>query len=40
MANFDSVVTDRGTTMKWIDEFTENTDNVGRMIDRKYLIFK
>ena len=40
MANFDSVVTDRNITMKRIDEFTENIDNVGRMIDGKYLIFK
>lgn len=40
MANFDSVVTDRNITMKRIDAFTENIDNVGRMIDGKYLIFK
>lgn len=40
MANFDSVLTDRSITMRRIDEFTENIDNVGRMIDGKYLIFK
>lgn len=40
MANFDSVLTDSAVTMRRIDEFTENIDNVGRMIDGKYLIFK
>ena len=40
MANFDRVVTDRDITMRRIDEFTLNTDNIGRMIDGKYLIFK
>ena len=40
MANFDSVLTDRNITMQRIDEFTKDIDNVGRMIDDKYLIFK
>ncbi|MCR4780289.1 MAG: phenylacetate--CoA ligase family protein [Ruminiclostridium sp.] len=40
MANFDSVLTDRAVTMERIDKFTENTDNIGRMIDGKYLIFR
>ena len=40
MANFDDVVTDRAVTMRRIDEFTKNLDNVGRMLDGKYLVFK
>lgn len=40
MANFDDVVTDRNITMERIDEFTSDIENVGRMIDGKYLIFK
>lgn len=40
MSRFDEVVTDRNVTMKRIDEFTKDIDNVGRMIDGKYLIFK
>lgn len=40
MANFDSVLTDRSITMRRIDKFTEDTENIGRMIDGKYLIFK
>ena len=40
MANFDSVLTDRNITMQRINEFTKDIDNVGRMIDDKYLIFK
>lgn len=40
MSNFDDVVTDRNITMSRIDEFTKDIDNVGRMIDGKYLIFK
>ena len=40
MAHFDEVLTDRGVTMARIDEFTQDPDNIGRMIDGKYLIFK
>ena len=40
MSNFDDVMTDRNITMNRIDEFTKDIDNVGRMIDGKYLIFK
>jgi phenylacetate-coenzyme A ligase PaaK-like adenylate-forming protein len=40
MAHFDSVLTDRNITMKRIDEYTSNLDNIGKMIDDKYLIFK
>ncbi len=40
MANFDDFLTDRNITMARIDEFTADLDNVGRMIDGKYLIFK
>ena len=40
MAEFDRVVTDRNMTMDRIDDFTKDPDNIGRMIDGKYLIFK
>ena len=40
MADFDRVLTDRAVTMRRIDGFTKDLDNVGRMIDGKYLIFK
>jgi len=40
MENFDNVLTDKNINMKKIEEFTKDIDNVGRMIDGKYLIFK
>ena len=40
MKNFDNWITDSNITMDRINKFTENIDNVGRMIDGKYLIFK
>ena len=40
MADFDRVVTDRHVTMKRIDEFCADLEHVGRMFDRKYLVFK
>lgn len=40
MKNFDSWITDSNISMQKIEEFTCNIDNVGRMIDGKYLIFK
>ncbi|MBQ2603761.1 MAG: phenylacetate--CoA ligase family protein [Clostridia bacterium] len=40
MKNFDDILTDRSITMSRIDEFTSDIDNVGQMIDGKYLIFK
>ncbi len=40
MAHFDDVLTDRGITMDRINDFTRDPDNIGRMIDGKYLIFK
>ncbi len=40
MRSFDSVLTDPAITMKRIDEFTSDLDNIGRMIDDKYLIFR
>ena len=40
MSHLDEVITDRRITMARIDAFTKNIDNVGRMIDGKYLIFK
>lgn len=40
MEHFDDVLSDRNITMKKVEEFTSDLDNVGRMIDGKYLIFK
>ena len=40
MAHFDDVLTDRSITMERIDAFTQDLENVGRMIDGKYLVFK
>ncbi|MBQ4486978.1 MAG: phenylacetate--CoA ligase family protein [Oscillospiraceae bacterium] len=40
MANFDSVLTDRDINMRRIEEFTADNENIGRMIDGKYLVFK
>lgn len=40
MAHFDDVLTDRSITMERIDIFTHDLENIGRMIDDKYLIFK
>ena len=40
MAHFDDFLTDRNITMNRINEFTQDLDNIGRMIDGKYLIFK
>jgi len=40
MKHFDNFITDSSINMKRIEEFTSNIDNVGRMIDNKYLIFK
>ncbi|MEG2460658.1 MAG: AMP-binding protein [Clostridia bacterium] len=38
--NFDSWITDSNISMQKIEEFTSDIENVGRMIDGKYLIFK
>lgn len=40
MKHFDNWLTDNNITMQRIEEFIRNIDNVGRMIDGKYLIFK
>ena len=40
MTHFDDVLTDRNIKMERIEGFTQNPDNIGRMIDDKYLIFK
>ena len=40
MNNFDSWVTDKNITIKKIKEFTSNIENIGRMINNKYLVFK
>ena len=39
MAHFDQVLTDRSITMARVDEFTQDLDHIGRMLDDKYLIF-
>jgi len=40
MKNFDSWITDSDINMQKIEEFTSDIENIGRMIDSKYLIFK
>ena len=40
MSHLDEVFTDRRITADRIERFAANLDNVGRMIDGKYLIFK
>ncbi len=40
MASFDDVLTDRGITMKKIDEFTSDLDNIGHKLNGRYLVFK
>lgn len=40
MQNFDRWVTDSNVSMKKVEDFTSNIDNVGRMMAGKYLIFK
>ena len=40
MKNFDSWITDKNISIEKINEFTKDIENVGRMIDNKYLIFK
>ena len=40
MKNFDSWLTDNNISMQKIEKFTSDINNVGRMIDGKYLIFK
>ena len=40
MASFDRVLTDRRVTMKRVDAFCEDLENVGRMLDGKYLVFR
>ncbi|MEG1806144.1 MAG: phenylacetate--CoA ligase family protein, partial [Clostridia bacterium] len=40
MKNFDGWLTDSSVTKQRIDEFTKDVDNVGRMLDGKYLVFK
>ena len=40
MKNFDDWITDSSITIEKIEKFTQNTDNIGRMIDNKYSIFK
>lgn len=39
MSHFDDVLTDRNITMARIDDFTKDLDNIGRMIDDRYIIF-
>ena len=40
MKNFDAWITDSDITMRKINTFTEDIENVGRMVDGKYLVFK
>ena len=40
MDNFNDWLTDKNINLNKINEFTSNIDNVGHMIDGKYLIFK
>jgi phenylacetate-coenzyme A ligase PaaK-like adenylate-forming protein len=40
MARFDDVLTDRAVTMARVRAFTKDLDNVGRMLDGKYLVFQ
>ena len=40
MARFDDVLTDRSVSMARVQAFTQDLDNVGRMLDGKYLVFK
>ena len=40
MNSFDLILTDSSINMKRIEEFTNDLNNIGRMIDNKYLIFK
>ena len=40
MSHLDEVFTDRRITIDRIDQFTSNLDNVGKMMDGKYLVFK
>ena len=39
MDNFDNVLTDKNINIEKIEEFTKDIDNVGRMINGKYLVF-
>ena len=40
MAHFDEFLTDRRVTMARIEDFTQDLDNIGRMLDGNYLIFQ
>ena len=40
MAHFDDFLTDRNVTMAEIEAFTADPDNIGRMLDGKYLVFQ
>ncbi len=40
MARFDEVLTDRSVSMARVQAYIQDLDNVGRMLDGKYLVFK
>lgn len=40
MTNFDNWITDSNITMKRVEDYISDINNVGHMIDNKYLIFK
>ena len=39
MENFNKYITDSDINLNMIDEFTSNKDNVGRLLNNKYLFF-
>lgn len=40
MENFDNWVTDKDITLQKIEEFTQSNQNIGRLLNNKYLVFK
>ena len=40
MANFDRVLTDRNVSMQRVTDFTKDPENIGRLLDGKYLVFQ
>lgn len=40
MSSFDDVLTDRDITMRRIDDFTSDLNNIGHKLDGRYLVFK
>lgn len=40
MSDFDNVLTDRTVTTQRVEQFMEDPDHIGRMMDGKYLVFR